>query len=342
MSAEPVETRGLTMSFGTTRVLRGVDLTVAAGSLVALIGPSGCGKTTLLRCVAGLERPDGGTVRVGTRTLAGGGVFVPAEKRRIGMVFQDAAVFPHLSVARNVAYGLGRRDAGRAERVAQTLALVGLEGFGERAPATLSGGQLQRVALARALAPRPSVILLDEPFSSLDAPLRAELRADVRRLLAAIDATGVFVTHDREEAFVVGDEIAVMDEGVVAHQGSPASLYELPATRAVAEFIGDADFVPGTGIGAAAQTAIGRIPLHERAEGPVDVMIRPERIRVAAGDLATVDRIEYFGRDAIVHLRLDGGATLRSRAAGSPRHAAGDRVGVEFVGSPTVAYPTAA
>jgi iron(III) transport system ATP-binding protein len=342
MSAEPVETRGLTMAFGEARVLRGVDLTVAAGSLVALIGPSGCGKTTLLRCLAGLERPLAGTVRIGDRTLVDAGVFVPAEKRHIGMVFQDGAVFPHLSVARNVAYGLSRRDPERDDRVAQTLALVGLADLRDRAPATLSGGQLQRVALARTLAPRPSVILLDEPFSNLDAPLRAELRADVRRLLSAIDATGVFVTHDREEAFAVGDEIAVMDRGVVAHQGSPSSLYELPATRAVAEFIGDANFVPGTAVGDAAETPIGHIPLHERAAGPVEVMIRPERIRVRAGDIATVERIEYFGRDATLHLRLDGGAALRCRAMGAPRHAPGDRVGVEFVGAPTVAYPAAA
>ena len=342
MSAESVETRRLVMSYGAARVLRGVDLAVPAGSLVALIGPSGCGKTTLLRSVAGLERPEGGTVRVGERTLVGPGVFVAPERRRIGMVFQDSAVFPHLSVARNVAYGLSRRDPGRDARVSEALALVGLAGFHDRPPSTLSGGQLQRVALARALAPRPSVILLDEPFSSLDAPLRAELRAEVRRLLTAIDATGIFVTHDQEEAFVVGDEIAVMDGGVIAHQGSPAGLYELPATRAVAEFIGDANFVPGTADGAGAETPIGRIPLHLPATGAVEVMVRPERIRVGAGDIATVNRIEYFGHDAMFHLRLDAGAVVRSRAIGAPEHAPGDRVGVEFVGRPTVAYPAAA
>ena len=342
MSAEPVEVRGLVMSYGAAPVLRGADMTVAAGSVVALVGPSGCGKTTLLRCLAGLERPEGGTVRIGERTLVGPGAFVPAERRRVGMVFQDAAVFPHLSVARNVAYGLSRRDPERESRVRDALALVGLEGFGDRAPSTLSGGQLQRVALARALAPRPSVILMDEPFSSLDAPLRAELRAEVRRLLQAIDATGVFVTHDREEAFVVGDEIAVMDGGLVAHQASPARLYELPATRAVAEFVGDANFVPGTAAGAAAQTPIGPVPLHGRAEGPVEVMVRPERILVDEGDMATVERVEYFGRDAVLHLRLDDGAPLRARSPGAPRHAPGDRVGVAFTGSPTVAYPAAA
>ena len=178
-------------------MLRGVDLAVAAGGLVALLGPSGCGKTTLLRCVAGLERPDSGEVRVDDRVLSGPATFVAAERRRIGMVFQDAALFPHMSVARNVAYGLPRRAPDRGGRVADALALVGLSGFEHRMPATLSGGQLQRVALARALAPRPSVILLDEPFSNLDAPLRAELRVEVRRMLTSIDATALFVTHDQ-------------------------------------------------------------------------------------------------------------------------------------------------
>ena len=202
-------------------MLRGVDLAVPAGALVALLGPSGCGKTTLLRTVAGLERPDSGEVRVGDRVLSGPDRFVAAERRRVGMVFQDAALFPHLSVGRNVAYGLPRRAPDRGERVSEALRLVGLSGFEARMPATLSGGQLQRVAVARALAPRPSVILLDEPFSNLDAPLRAELRLEVRRLLTAIDATAVFVTHDQEEAFLVGDEVAVMGGGQVAQQGGP-------------------------------------------------------------------------------------------------------------------------
>ena len=267
-SAEPVVVAGLVKSFGAARVLRGVDLMVPAGSLVALLGPSGCGKTTLLRAVAGLERPDGGEVRVAGRMLSGPGAFVPAERRRIGMVFQEAALFPHLTVARNVAYGLPRRDPGRGDRVREALELVGLAGFGERAVQTLSGGQAQRVAIARALAPRPSVMLLDEPFSSLDAPLRTELRMEVRRMLRAIDATAIFVTHDQEEAFVVGDEVAVMSDGLVVQQGSPTALYELPATRGIAEFIGDANFIPGSADGEWARTTIGPIPLVERGGGP--------------------------------------------------------------------------
>jgi len=323
-------------------VLRGVDLTVPAGSLVALLGPSGCGKTTLLRAVAGLERPDAGEVRVADRVMSGPGAFVPAERRHIGMVFQDAALFPHLTVARNVAYGLPRGDPDRRARVAEALELVGLSGFEERSPATLSGGQAQRVAIARALAPHPSVMLLDEPFSSLDAPLRAELRLEVRRMLTAIDATAIFVTHDQEEAFVVGDEVAVMSEGLVVQQGAPTALYEWPATRAIAEFIGDANFIPGSADGEAARTPIGPIPLRDAPEGPVEVMVRPERILARAGDGATVTAIEYYGHDAVYVVRIDEGPVVRSRVIGAPRLEPGDRVDLAFTGEPTVAYPAGA
>jgi len=338
---QTVSVTGLAKSFGATAVLRGIDLAVPGGALVALLGPSGCGKTTLLRCVAGLERPDSGEVRVGDRVLSGPSAFVAPERRRIGMVFQDAALFPHMSVGRNVAYGLPRRDPERRRRVADALALVGLDGYEDRAPSTLSGGQVQRVALARALAPRPSVVLLDEPFSSLDAPLRAELRRDVRRMLAAIDATALFVTHDQEEAFLVGDEVAVMHDGGIAHQGSPAELYELPATPEVARFIGDANFVPGMATGAEALTAVGSVPLCQPAEGPVEVMVRPERLLAGPGDGGVVERIEYFGHDAVYVVRLPEGLVLRARAIGAPVHGPGDPVSLEFTGAPTVAYPAA-
>jgi iron(III) transport system ATP-binding protein len=342
VAAEPVRITGLAKSFGDTQVLRGVDLAVPAGGLVALLGPSGCGKTTLLRSVAGLERPDSGEVRVGERVLSGPATFVAAERRRIGMVFQDAALFPHLSVGRNVAYGLPRRAPDRAARVADALVLVGLSGFEDRTPATLSGGQQQRVALARALAPRPSVILLDEPFSNLDAPLRAELRIEVRRLLTSIDATALFVTHDQEEAFLVGDEVAVMGGGQVVQQGGPTELYELPATREVAQFIGDANLVPGVAAGGEAETALGAVPLHADAWGPVEVLVRPERIVARAGGDATVERIEYYGHDAVYIVALDGGGAVRSRIFGVPSLAPGARVSLEFRGAPTVAYPAAA
>jgi len=337
-ASESVLVAGLAKSFGATPVLQGVDLTVPAGSLVALLGPSGCGKTTLLRAVAGLERPDAGEVRVADRVLSGLGAFVPPERRHIGMVFQDAALFPHLTVARNVGYGLPRRDPEHRRRVSEALELVGLSGFEERTTSTLSGGQAQRVAIARALAPRPSVMLLDEPFSSLDAPLRAELRLEVRRMLTAIDATAIFVTHDQEEAFMVGDEVAVMSAGRVVQQGPPSRLYELPATREIAEFIGDANFIPGHGDGEVAHTPIGPIPVLGGPLGPVEVMVRPERVLAVPGDLATVTAVEYYGHDAVYLVDLDEGPVVRSRVIGAPRLGPGDRVDLEFTGDPTVAY----
>ena len=209
-----VDVRGVHKSFGTTAVLRDVDLDVPSGSVVALLGPSGCGKTTLLRIIAGLEAPDAGEVRVGGRLLTGPATSVPPEHRRVGMVFQDWGLFPHLTVAQNVGYGLPRGER-RGARVDEALELVGLVGLGHRSPTTLSGGQQQRVALARALAPRPSVLLLDEPFSNLDAALRVQVRGEVHRLLRELGVTTVFVTHDQEEAFVLGDEVAVMSEGRV-------------------------------------------------------------------------------------------------------------------------------
>lgn len=327
--------------FGATEVLRGVDLDVRAGSLVALLGPSGCGKTTLLRTIAGLERPRAGRIDVGGRALCAPDTFVPAERRHIGMVFQEPALFPHLSVARNVGYGLSRRLPDRRERIEEALALVGLAGYGERMPPTLSGGQAQRVALARALAPRPGVVLLDEPFSSLDAPLRAELRVEVRRMLAAIDATALFVTHDQEEAFVVGDEVAVMDAGVIAQQASPTGLYELPANRSIARFVGDANLIAGDADGTTALTAIGPVALHEARHGAVEVMVRPERIVATPGEGATVCGVEYYGHDAVYVVLVDDGPTLRARVIGAPGLEPGDRVSLAFTGAPTVAYPAA-
>jgi iron(III) transport system ATP-binding protein len=242
-----------------------------------------------------------------------------------------------MNVARNVGYGLPR-DRDRDRRVREALALVDLEGFGDRSPATLSGGQQQRVALARALATRPSVILLDEPFSSLDAPLRVQLRLEVRRLLADLGATAIFVTHDQEEAFIVGDEVAVMFDGVIVQQGSPTELYELPASRRVAEFIGDANLLRGVAEGGRAATAIGWVPLSSDRDGPVEVMVRPERVLASPGDEARVEGIEYYGHDAVYLVRLEDGSSLRARIMGAPDLGPGDRVALEFVGPPTVAY----
>jgi iron(III) transport system ATP-binding protein len=331
---------GLVKAFAGTTVLDRAGLRVPAGRVVALLGPSGCGKTTLLRCIAGLERPDAGEVRLDGRLLSGQGTFVPPERRRIGMVFQDGALFPHLSVAGNVGYGLSRSER-RGRRVAEALALVDLADFGERMPTSLSGGQAQRVALARALVTRPSVLLLDEPFSNLDTILRIQIRAEVQRLLADLGVTAVFVTHDQEEAFVVGDEVAVMLAGSVVQQAAPAELYRAPASRAVAGFLGDANLLPGVAAAGLADTAIGRVPLRTELGGDVEVLLRPEQLRVSVGDGATVLSVEYFGHDAVYLTRLPGGADLRVRVLDAPEFGPGDTVDLTYVGGATVGYPRA-
>jgi iron(III) transport system ATP-binding protein len=328
---------GVCKSFDDTPVLRGVDLSVPAGTIVSLLGPSGCGKTTLLRSVAGLERPDSGEVRLGSRVMSSPRTWCPPEHRRIGMVFQDWALFPHLNVARNVGFGLTRTER-RSGRVLEALELVGLVDFADRMPGTLSGGQQQRVALARALANRPAAVLLDEPFSNLDATLRVQIRMDVQRLLRDLGVTALFVTHDQEEAFVVGEIVAVMFDGVVVQQARPAEMYDAPATRAVAEFIGDANILPGVASGDTVETALGKMSLLSDASGMVEVLARPEYVRVDTGNEATIEDIEFYGHDAVYIVRPDEGRPIRARVLMAPEFGPGDRVSLSYIGGPTVAF----
>jgi len=338
--AAPLEAIDVTKTFVVDPVLRGVSLRVEAGRMVALLGPSGCGKTTLLRILAGLETPDAGEVRLGDELMTGGGKDVPPERRRIGMVFQDWALFPHMSVARNVAYGLPR-GPDRDRQVEDALAMVGLTGLGDRPPATLSGGQQQRVALARALAPRPAALLLDEPFSNLDTSLRVQVRTEVHHLLAEVGVTTVFVTHDQDEAFVLGDEVAVMSEGEIVQQAAPADLYDAPATPWVAGFVGDANLLVGVASGDAATTPVGGVALRDQRSGEVQVLMRPEHLQVSGGDAGVVDLVEFYGHDTVYAVRLDEGVALTVRAAQAPTHARGDRVAVTYAGPPAVAFPVA-
>ena len=336
--ATPVVVAGVSASYGAVEVLHDVSLDLAPGSVTALLGPSGCGKTTLLRVVAGLERPDAGTVTIGDRVVCGGGAWVPPEQRHVGLVFQDWALFPHMTVASNVGYGVPRRAPDRSGRIAEALALVGLTGLDDRMPSTLSGGQQLRVALARALAPRPSVLLLDEPFSNLDTALRIQVRAEVHALLEELDVTAVFVTHDQDEAFVLGDVVAVMAEGRIVQAAPPAELYARPVSPWVARFVGDADLVPGEASGDRADTPIGPVPLAEGATGPVQVLIRPEQLALSAEAASPllVESVEFRGRDSLVVVRV-GDQRLRVRTAATVQK--GDRVAVTYVGPPTVAYP---
>ncbi len=335
--AAAIEAVDVVKRFGAVEVLRTVTLRVEPGEVLALLGPSGCGKTTLLRTIAGLERPEAGQIRVGGRVLSGPAAFVPPERRRIGMVFQDWALFPHLTVGGNVGSGLPKRTSDG--EVAAALAMVGLDGLDERMPATLSGGQPQRVALARALAPRPSVLLLDEPFSNLDTALRVQVRGEVRRLLLELDVTTVFVTHDQAEAFVLGDRVAVMADGAVVQQGSPADIYQQPATPWVAGFVGEANLLEGRAAGDRASTAFGPVVLTEPGDGRVTVLVRPEELLLTGGDHGAIALVEYHGHDTTYLVDLDGRAQVRVREASAPAWRVGDRVSVAHSGRPAVAWP---
>jgi iron(III) transport system ATP-binding protein len=333
-----VRISGVSRSYGPVRAVRDLDLEVKKGEILALLGPSGCGKTTTLRLIAGFESPETGTVEVGGRTVAGPTTNVPPEKRRVGMVFQDYALFPHLSVEQNVAYGLtnGKKRVGRVEEI---LALAHLEGLGERMPHELSGGQQQRVALARALAPEPAVVLLDEPFSNLDASLRVRVRSEMREILRDAGATAVFVTHDQEEALSLADEVAVMMDGTVVQSAPPETLYHQPATREVASFVGEANFLPGTAKNGRVSCALGEIPiLGNGRPGEVEVMLRPEALvlRALPNGRAKVEDREFYGHDQTLKLRLDSGETLRARLVGGPGFGPGERVAVDVWGAAVV------
>ncbi|WP_438391543.1 ABC transporter ATP-binding protein [Caballeronia sp. DA-9] len=336
----------LTKSFDGQPVLHGVDLSVEKGTLLALLGPSGSGKTTLLRVLCGFERADGGTVEIDGVRVAGPGVHVPSEARRIGYVPQEGALFPHLSVADNIVFGLPRAQRRARYRVDELLALVGLPAaYGGRAPQALSGGQQQRVALARALAPSPSLVMLDEPFSSLDAALRIETREAVATALAATGATAVLVTHDQSEALSLGREVAVLWQGRLVQMDTPEAVYRRPVSRELASFVGDAVIVPGSvipGDSTHVRCQFGTLPIACSIDaGAVDVMIRPEQIRITDdGEVhASVEKVVFYGHDASVMLRSDAGShVLQIRVAGHSYPRVGERVALSVEGD-VVVYP---
>lgn len=327
---------GIEKRFGDTRAVDGAGVTVAPGQLVALLGPSGSGKTTLLRVIAGFEVPDAGTVEIGGREVAGPGTWVEPEHRRIGMVFQDGALFPHLTVERNVGFGNPREG-----RVEECLELVGLAHRGRSYPHELSGGERQRVALARALATEPEVVLLDEPFAALDAGLRVTLREEVAAILREAGASALLVTHDQQEALSLADEVVIMRDGQVAQSGAPAEVYDRPADRWVANFLGAAEVLPGTASGGAVETELGTIAVDPSFTGPVDVLVRPEAIAVhrRCGDAsepgkvrATVLSRAFYGHDQLLSLELATGRRVHSRVGGLGAWRLGDAVAVEVVG----------
>jgi iron(III) transport system ATP-binding protein len=335
---------GLSKSFGTMPVLHGVDLSVASG-LVAVLGASGSGKTTLLRLICGFERADAGSIRINGTTVCGPGLHVPAERRRVGYVAQEGALFPYLSVADNIVFGLPRQQRRQHHRVAELLELVGLPAsYASRPPQALSGGEQQRVALARALAPAPRLVLLDEPFSALDAALRVQTRQAVVAALAAARATALLVTHDQSEALSVGDQVAVLRDGVLVQVASPRALYRVPADPDLARFVGEAVLLPGMARNGHVTCDLGVLKLVADApDGPVEVLVRPEQIRLAhgpaAGVAAVVSDITFYGHDASIGLLLTGTEPLllTARVAGHAMPSPGEAVGLSVEGE-VVAY----
>lgn len=327
-----------------------VSLTLDRGEILALLGPSGCGKTTLLRLMAGFERPDGGTIAIAGRQVAGEGVWIPPEQRHLGMVFQEYALFPHLTVADNVAFGLQKRNKAQVtQRVEEAIALVGLQGLEKRYPHQLSGGQRQRVALARALAPAPELVLLDEPLSNLDVQVRLYLREEVRKILKSTGTTGIFVTHDQEEALAISDRVAVMRQGCIEQLGPPEEIYREPASRFVAGFVTQANFLPARRMGKVWETEIGCFEVKhqvcdpsDRAFDDAELMIREEDLILKPDENAAVvirDR-QFLGREHRYCLIAPSGREIHARRNGEALFPVGTRVQLAAVEEALRVFPS--
>ncbi|MFD1633057.1 ABC transporter ATP-binding protein [Haloplanus ruber] len=343
---------GVTKRYGAEAAVDDIDLTVRDGELLTLLGPSGCGKTTTLRMIAGLTMPTSGRVGVDDETVASDGDGVPPEQRDVGMVFQEFALFPHLTVAENVGFGLDDWDADERERrVADLLDLVGLSSFADRSPENLSGGQRQRVALARSLAPEPEVLLLDEPFANLDIRLRERMREEVRRIIKETNVTAVSVTHDQEEALSISDRVAVMNDGHIEQVGRPEAVFEHPKSRFVADFLGQASFLTGrlaennieTGLGTlSADLLQGLTADYDGAR--IDVLVRPDDLRATpcdddrrTGNGTLVGR-QYTGPSFVYGVELDTGDVVHCEHNHSTEHELGERVTVDLVADHTLAW----
>jgi iron(III) transport system ATP-binding protein len=339
-SPEHLAVAGLYKAFGAQSVLTGIDLVVPSGSFTTILGQSGSGKTTLLRILAGFERPDAGTVSIAGTTVDDRDTHLPAERRRIGYVSQEGSLFPHLNVEANVGFGLPRADR-KGEVVHGLIDKVGLTGLERRYPHQLSGGQQQRVALARALAVRPEIVLLDEPFASLDAILRASLRAEVREILRDAGATTLLVTHDQDEALSIADRVAVIRDGRIAQLAPPADLYANPTDAELAHFVGDANVIHGVAAGDLVETPLGPLACRLFGNGAeqqkVSVLIRPEQLELhhelhqdggGAGVLAKVVGADFHGHDAVVRVIPEGGQLppMTARVLGDHAFATGDTV----------------
>ncbi|GBG02985.1 iron ABC transporter ATP-binding protein [Azospira sp. I13] len=350
-----LELANVTQRYGDHTVVNGIAFHIEAGVIACLLGPSGCGKTTLLRCIAGFEDIAAGTIHLDGEQVSEAGFKRPPEQRRIGMVFQDYALFPHLTVADNIAFGLRTKGGERQQRVAAMLDLVGLAGQGEKYPHELSGGQQQRVALARALAPAPRLVLLDEPFSNLDVDLRERLSLEVREILKKAGTTAILVTHDQHEAFAMADEIGVMHEGRIQQWDTPYNLYHQPANRFVADFVGQGVFLPGTVLaGNRVKMELGVLESGVPVECSagcgicgkgcgVDILLRPDD--VVHDDQsplqAAVEHKAFRGADILYTLRLASGARVLSLVPSHHNHALGEKIGIRLDVDHVVAFKQA-
>jgi iron(III) transport system ATP-binding protein len=344
-----LEVRHISHGYDRRLVLEDLSFQLEAGSIGCLLGSSGCGKTTVLRCIAGFEPITVGEIMLHGEAMSRPGRTVPAERRRIGMVFQDYALFPHLTVARNIAFGLRTgTEAERRARVSELLEVIGLEALARRYPHELSGGQQQRVALARALAPRPELMLLDEPFSNLDVDMRERLSLEVREILKQQKTTAMLVTHDQHEAFNIADEIGIMAGGRIEQWDTPYRLYHEPATRFVADFIGQGVFLPGTVVDAQTVRSElgllrGRLRLEVPAGAPVDVLVRPDDILHddSSPMQARVLHKAFRGAEFLYTLQLPGGSRVLSLVPSHHNHAVGERIGIRLEIDHLVAFPRA-
>jgi iron(III) transport system ATP-binding protein len=345
-----LELDGITKQFGPETAVEDVSLSVYGGELLTLLGPSGCGKTTTLRLLAGLEEPTEGTVSLAGERVAGPETFVGPEHRDVGLVFQNYALFPHLTAEENVAFGLpDADDSERAARVDELLALVGLEQYWDHRPDQLSGGQQQRIALARSLAPEPEILLLDEPFSNLDIGLRVEMREEVRDILDRAGVTAVSVTHDQEEALSISDRVAVMSEGQVEQVGRPETVFENPRSKFVASFLGRASFLSARVTGEAVETPLGTLgtdrlygAVEDYRGATIDVLVRPDDLRaVPAAESGRDGRVvhrQYNGPSFIYRVDLEGGDTVRCLHNHVEKFERGDPVAVDIVADHQLAW----
>lgn len=335
-----VECHKLAKYFDKTCAVYSASFTLPAGEFMALLGPSGCGKTTILRMIAGLEKPDQGEIYLDGHLVADENTFVPPNRRRIGMVFQDYALFPHMTVEKNIAYGLPR-SSNQKKTVENMLKLVGLEGLKNRYPRELSGGQQQRVALARALAPQPQTLLLDEPFSNLDTALRVQVREEVRKIIKEAGVSTILVTHDQDEAMSMADTIGIMLRGTIEQIGTPRTLYENPKSLAIANFLGETNHLPGEAQGDKVLTTLGELPLQVPIQGNVEVLLRPTDLHLSQnghGTPAVVSHTTYYGHRQTIWVKLADDTSLKVTSEAHEDYKAGDQVKI-LVRHAVVAFP---